>query len=309
VGDYKLVSKMVCNCGAVWAARDKHGEPVAIKCIDKQKVFTPGEVEGINREYRFLQGFIRHPNIVKAFDFLHSQTYVYIILEHVGNENLAQHLSNLPGKRLDADASLGIFRQLVSGLAHCHEKNITHRSVSPEHVVLSKNETDESLIPHLVDFHTAMVAKAGVMSRSVCGKLPCIAPEVLSGELYIPISADVWSVGILLLEMAGGLESLVKAVDITPEEADILQMNEEQVQASSNKVRDYFAIAGNHENALAHLNGVHNEEIRTNLKSLLVLPIDRPSLQTLYPAPEEETLETNTNDVLVTDVDVVDGPN
>jgi len=304
VGEYKLVSKKLCTCGAVWSATDKHGQLVAIKCIDKKTIFTPGEVEGINREYRFLQGFIEHPNIVRGLDILHSQTYVYLILEYAGDKNLVQHLSNLPGKRMEADASLGIFQKVVLAISYCHEKAITHRNVALEHVVLSKSETDDRLIPRLVDFHHAMVAKTGVMSRSVCGKLPCIAPEVLAAECYVPFFADAWSVGIVLLEMTGGLETLATAANLVPEEVDVFPMGEEQQKASAKKIRDYFSTAESHGNALACINGVRNEEILDLLQSLLVSPPNnRPVLKSLYPhLATAESTEAMANDG--TDVNV-----
>ncbi len=53
---------------------------VAVKIIHKADVFTPGEVEGIYREFRFLAGFTRHDNIVRAVDCFHGPKKIYTVL-------------------------------------------------------------------------------------------------------------------------------------------------------------------------------------------------------------------------------------
>jgi len=281
IGDYELVAKMDSITGVVWQAQ-KNGVKYAVKCRDKKHIFTPGEVEGINRELRFMLGYVRHPNIVRATDFLHSPKSIYIVLEFAGKKNLVQYLSDLPHHRMEPKECLVVFRQIASALAHCHEKEITHRSVSLEHIVLSDVEdTGHAICAMLVDFHTATTAKAGTTFRSICGKLPCIAPEVLLGDVvsYIPMPADCWSLGVVLLEMAGGMGSLVEAVGLTEEEQEHVFDCEHHRYNGANKIRAYIITGGNHENALAKLSGVRHDEVLEILKVVLCEPDHRPELR------------------------------
>merc|ERR1712087_203730 len=110
-------------------------------------------------------------------DILHTPNRIYVVLRYAGEHNLAQYLSLCPNGRMSDVHALSCFRQIASALAACHERFISHRCVSLEHIVLDV-ESDTSLRARLVDFRAAMVSKLGTLSCSICGHLPCAAPEV-----------------------------------------------------------------------------------------------------------------------------------
>jgi hypothetical protein len=282
VGDYDLVTKMQTAYGTVWEAVSLAGVKLAIKFIDKLAVNTPAEVECVNREYRFLKGYVEHPNIIRAVDFLHSPKFVYIVFDYAGDQHIAQYLEATPGHRMDAGACFGCFGRIASAVAHLHEKDITHRSISLEHVVLNQEnlEKDGYPVPKLCDFHFAMVAKPGFVSRTICGKFPCMAPDMLLGQPYAPLAADCWSTGVLLLEMLGGMGSFVEALGLTEQETEsIFQEDGIAVQmATANKILAYFSNAGSHSRALACVNGVQNEKAVPILSGLLQSASTRPHM-------------------------------
>lgn len=281
VGDYKLKGKVDTISGVVWEA-EKNGVKVIMKCREKKDIFTPGEVEGINRELLFLRGHVRHASIVRACDFLHSPKNIYIVLEYAGKKNLVHHLADQPQNRMKPSDCLVVFQHVASALAHCHDKEITHRSVSLEHIVLSDTEdTGEDLRATLVDFHTATTAKSQTTFRSICGKLPCVAPEVLLGDVvsYIPTPADCWSLGVVLLEIAGGMGSLCQASGLTDDEIELAFSSESYRYSVAHKIRDHFITGGNHESALACMSGVRHEEVLKILRVVLREPEERPNLR------------------------------
>merc|ERR1719352_635404 len=106
--------------------------------MDKSSRYMPSEVEDINREFSFMNGFVKHPNIVRAVDFLHGPQSIYIVSEFCGNQNMAQVLADISpqGGRLSEADALDCFMQLAVVLEHCHSRNIAHRSVSLSHLVL-----------------------------------------------------------------------------------------------------------------------------------------------------------------------------
>ena len=88
--------------------------------------------------------------------------------------------------------------QIVLALGFLHSKNIAHRDLKPENVLI---ETDGTLA--LSDFGISKVIKPRHPSKSVCGTLEFMAPEVLSQSGH-STSVDWWSLGILTYQMLFG---------------------------------------------------------------------------------------------------------
>merc|ERR1712061_985298 len=128
--------------------------------ISKDKIHTPGELEGIYREFRFLSGLLHHAHIVRCSDMLHATNSVYLVIDYAGQFNLAQVVSSLPGQRLDEEATLHCFEQIVRSLVYCHSKDVSHRNLMLEHIVLSE-PVDSKFHCTLIDFNCAMVARGG----------------------------------------------------------------------------------------------------------------------------------------------------
>mmetsp|Transcript_50653 Transcript_50653/g.147348 ORF Transcript_50653/g.147348 Transcript_50653/m.147348 type:complete len:491 (-) Transcript_50653:202-1674(-) len=261
VGQFKLLRRFETCSGTVLQASDEFNNPVAIKVIDKAQVCTPGELEGVYREFRFLSEFVAHPNVVKCLGMLHSHARVFLILEFAGNQNLMQVLSPRPAQRLDEDVALNCFKQVADGLAHCHSVNVCHRSLSLHHVVLNELLGGDVYHCKIVDFHSAMVSKGNTTSRTTCGTLPCIAPEVALGGPYVPHRADCWSAGILLLEMAGGMSTLSRAIPYDPARAEPRQV--------ADSINNFFRKPGSHAQALALIGAVQSQPIVSKLQALL----------------------------------------
>lgn len=268
---YILHSKFDTVVGKVLQAASENSKPCVIKVIQKSSVFTPGELEGIYREYRFLSEIIRHPNIVKCVTMLHSSIRVYFIFEHAGAQNLKQALCAEPGQRFDEEDTMNCFHQLVKALTHCHEKHIAHRSVSLEHVCVNKLSGTDTYDCQLCDFRCAMVARGGATSKTPCGSLPCMAPELALGVPYWPSVADCWSAGVVLLETGGGLSSFGRSLDFDPALVDPAQV--------AGIIQQFFAQPGSHAHALAKVGGVESEQMTAIIEGLMTPnPGSRPPI-------------------------------
>lgn len=88
---------------------------------------------------------------------------------------------------------------LVSAVAHCHEKNIVHRDLKMENIILSKRQ---ELI--LIDFGFSLNVEGPIRSN-FCGTLSYTSPEIIQKEDYDGQKSDVWALGVLLYRMACGV--------------------------------------------------------------------------------------------------------
>lgn len=245
----------------------------AIKVIRKDTVMSPTELKDIYREFQLLSDVIRHPNVVRCIDLLHGPTRVYLVFEYAGDTNLAQLLSSQPGQRLDEQEALQCFDHVLAGLAHCHSKDIAHQNLTLEHVVITM-VPGPSYFCRIVDFNRAMFSNGNTTSTMVCGRLPCMAPEMALGQAYLPQRADCWSLGIVLLETGGGLGSLARSLPYNPEAADQSEV--------ALRIQQFFRTGGSHGRALATVGAVSNAEITDRLQRLLQPdPNDRVVLQSL----------------------------
>jgi serine/threonine protein kinase len=270
IGNYRLVKRFHTRNGTVLQGVETETKrSVAIKVIDKEQVSDPGELECIYRDYRFTSSVMRHPNVAACLELLHSQCRVYLVFEDAGNSNLHQILSERPNHCLREEEALNWWEQLAQGVAHCHAQDVAHRRIALEHLVVS-HQGEGKFKCKLVDFHDAMIVRTANGNRA-CGTLPCMAPEMVLGQLYAPILADRWSCGVVMLEAGGGLGSLDRAVNYS---------SKGQANAKAQLISDFFAEHSSHAKALASGDQVENKTMLAVLEQLMKpSPARRTSIQ------------------------------
>jgi serine/threonine protein kinase len=259
IGQYQIVGSMPTVTGIVKEIVNSDGEKLVVKVIDKGRIVTPSELEGIYREYRFLSTLLKHPNVVQCMDFFHSPSFAYLLFEYAGSRNLEHLLLSLQLKRLEAGQAWSCYSQLASAVQYCITKHVSHRAISMENLVVSEDNPG-SYHYKLIDFQLALVAQDGTPSSTVCGRFPCMAPEMAAGTPYIPRYADLWSVGMVLLETAGGLECSTSSLS-----AAALQ----DTQVAFEELWTFFEEQGSHRQAVCSLGAQPSDEIVKALEMLL----------------------------------------
>ncbi|KAK4418950.1 Cold-responsive protein kinase [Sesamum alatum] len=190
--------------GVVYKGVLRDGTQVAIKTLSAEsKQGTNEFLTEIN-----MISNIRHPNLVQLIGCCVEGTNRILVYEYLENNSLASALLVSKGKRLELDWSkrAAICRGTASGLAFLHEyaePRIVHRDIKASNVLL-----DDNFLPKIGDFGLAKLFPDNVthVSTRVAGTEGYLAPEyALLGQLTK--KADVYSFGVLLLEIISGKSS------------------------------------------------------------------------------------------------------
>jgi len=169
------------------------GALVALKCIDCTRVRAGSPM--LERELAILRA-VHHRNIIALIGAQHERQTLYIALEYCADGDLSHAIRRCPaGLGLAQSTRYG--RQLLSALHHLHEREICHRDLKPQNILLHKNEVK------LSDFGLSRMLGEHVLAETSCGSPLYMAPEILHGAAYTN-KADLWSLGCVLYEMLFG---------------------------------------------------------------------------------------------------------
>ncbi|KAL0914940.1 hypothetical protein M5K25_015332 [Dendrobium thyrsiflorum] len=165
---------------------------VAIKMIDKGKVFRAGLMDQIKREISIMR-LVRHPNIVHFYEVMATKTKIYFVMEYAKGGELFNKIAK---GRLEKDVARKYFQQLISAVEFCHSRGVYHRDLKPENLLL-----DEAGNLKLSDFGLSALAESkrqdGLL-HTTCGTPAYVAPEVIGRKGYDGAKADIWSCGVIL---------------------------------------------------------------------------------------------------------------
>ncbi|CAI2722783.1 unnamed protein product [Schistosoma spindalis] len=163
--------------------------------IDKIKMYKTCR-DKLTREVRVIKS-INHPNIVQLYEVIETGRYVYLVMEYAKNGEMFEYL--LKYNRMNESDARGKFRQILSAVQYCHRKNIVHRDLKAENLLLDHQNNIK-----LADFGFANHFNATSLLDTFCGSPPYAAPELLNGEKYIGPEVDVWALGVILYLFISG---------------------------------------------------------------------------------------------------------
>lgn len=172
------------------------------------KVMRPNTVGSIDLQERFVREAklvtrLNHPNIATTYDFaIDGDMTAYIVMEFIDGLNLIEILKAVGP--LDLPLVLEIANQTLGALGYLHRKNIVHRDISPENIMLCKDDEDRLHIK-LIDLG---IAKAldnvdGVTQTGVfLGKFRYSSPEqLMAGDETIDGRSDLYALGVVLYQL------------------------------------------------------------------------------------------------------------
>lgn len=137
----------------------KETSEISANAGDGEELFEVNREKFIN-EAKVLATFMNEPGIVSVHKFFRENNTAYIVMEFVEGITLKQYLRK-KGK-LSVDETIGIIGPVMNALAKVHEKNLIHRDISPDNIMITSDGRGK-----LIDFGAAREANGGNKSLSV----------------------------------------------------------------------------------------------------------------------------------------------
>ncbi|KPA85237.1 protein kinase putativephosphorylase kinase-like protein [Leptomonas pyrrhocoris] len=201
------------------------GRSYAMKIVDKNVASDNHMKEALIREVNALEVVGSSPYVTKLVDKMVSRHNYYLVMELAGGGTLLDLIREQRQELKVRQASLSIgrdmsdslrsavptvmqydrvqhfFKQLLLALSALHDRDVVHRDVKPENILLNKRRT--RLV--LSDFGFACHAPPGAELHRACGTLRYCAPELLrENPRYDGRKVDVWAAGVTLYVMLFG---------------------------------------------------------------------------------------------------------
>ena len=142
---------------------------------------------------------MNHSNIVKIYEAFETDHHVYLVMEYVSGGSLHSYLKEKASKRLDEEDAKRIFKQILTALQYCHRKQIAHRDIKLENILLDENKNVK-----LIDFGFSTCIPNDKKIKMFCGTPSYMAPEIVMKEEYAGPPADIWAAGVLLYALMNG---------------------------------------------------------------------------------------------------------
>jgi serine/threonine-protein kinase len=182
---------------------------VALKVLLRELRGRPDVRDRFRREAR-LSAQLRHPGIVPLYAFGETPELMYMVLEYIDGESLAERLQR--EGRLPPDEVCRLLAALAETLDFAHRHGVVHRDLKPENILLSR----ETGRPLLADFGVARLQyrdQAPGERRRAFGTPQFMSPEQLFGEPDLDGRSDLYGLGVLgYLMLAGRLPFVARNV-------------------------------------------------------------------------------------------------
>ena len=242
----------------------------ATKKIDKKFTQNPRAKRYLDNEINILKE-IEHPNIIKLIEVHETTQYIYLVMELCNGGGLSDCLEDHMKKNkkpFSEEIVQYLMRQIVSGLNYLHKKNILHRDIKLDNILVNfdneedrKNRNMMKAKVKIIDFGFARHLEPSQLAYSTLGSPINMDPGILrklnrmehSKEYGYDQKADIWSLGTICYEMLIGKNTF----------------NAENMRELISKVErgNYFLPTTISKEAVSFLNGMLQYDLKKRLSA------------------------------------------
>ncbi|XP_076904664.1 putative serine/threonine protein kinase IREH1 [Bidens hawaiensis] len=229
IDDFEIIKPISRGAfGRVFLAKKRTtGDLFAIKVLKKADMIRKNAVESILAERDILIS-VRNPFVVRFFYSFTCRENLYLVMEYLNGGDLYSLLRNLGC--LDEDVARVYIAEVVLALEYLHSLHVVHRDLKPDNLLIAHDGhiklTDFGLskvgLINSTDLSGPAVSDTSLLgeqesqssvsesqqerrkNRSAVGTPDYLAPEILLGTGH-GMSADWWSVGVILFELIVGI--------------------------------------------------------------------------------------------------------
>jgi len=211
-GKYEILKKLAeGGMGAVYKVRHRLLDEIrVVKVMRPQMEQHKQSRDRFLREARIAVG-VRHRNIAQMYDFsIDEQGTAFIVLEYVDGSTLQEILKK--GGPPPVALALEIAQQSLQSLAYLHQKGIVHRDISPDNLMLTRDDWGKPLIK-LIDLGIAKLedGDSNLTGTGVfLGKVRYASPEAFKSQegAQVDSRSDIYSFGLVLYELLTGVHPI-----------------------------------------------------------------------------------------------------
>ena len=180
----------------VYKAKDHIlGRIVAIKELKSEFSEDANFVAKFRTEAQSAAG-LEHPNIVNIYDVGSENGCHFIVMEYVEGITLKTYIEKKG--QLSFKEAVSIAIQVARGIEAAHNKNITHRDIKPQNIMISTEGKVK-----VMDFGIARASSSHTISSEVMGSVHYVSPEQARNG-FVDGRSDIYSLGIVMYEMVTG---------------------------------------------------------------------------------------------------------
>jgi serine/threonine-protein kinase len=206
----------------VYRARSEiTGRLVALKVLKSEFSTNEDYLLLLTREEAMRE--IRHDAIVRySENHRTADGHVYLLIDYIDGPGMDKKLKQGP---MSADDLLVICKRVCEGLQAAHDRNIFHRDLSPDNILLRNDDPAQAVI---IDFGIAKDTNPGaetIVGNEFAGKYAYAAPEQLAGKT--DARTDIYSLGASLLANFRG-----KSPDIGRNPMEVVQKKSEPLDTT-----------------------------------------------------------------------------
>jgi len=179
--------------GKVFKMKSKiNGQIYAVKSLQKTKNINKykSQIRDLMRE-QLIQSNVDHPNIVHLYGDFEDNEFYYLVSEFFDGISLEKFIKK-NNNSFNENLIINIFKQILEGLVYLHGKNIIHRDITPDNILIDNNKNIK-----ITDFGLSAILRGHGILRlkfSRVGRPDYSCPEIINSQKY-DFKCDIFSLG------------------------------------------------------------------------------------------------------------------